>query len=243
MDKNKLIVGNMKMYMNTFDVKTYLQNFHSKQINKQVVLCPTDIFIPYFLGNDFSVGVQNIASTNLGAYTGELGAEQVATIGIKYTILGHSERRMYFNETSEEINKKIKQAIKHHITPIVCIGETLEEYEKKITLDVLRTQLSSCLTNLTDIELSNIIIAYEPIWAIGTGIVPTNSEIESAILEIKTMLKKLFNSFDNKVLYGGSVSSNNIHELEQIKNLDGYLIGSASTKVDEMLKILEVVSI
>lgn len=242
MEKDKLIIGNMKMYMTSRDVKEYLQNLTLTTKDNNLVLCPTSIFVPYFLGHQFKVGVQNISATSLGAYTGELSAIQASSLGVTYAIIGHSERRMYFDEINEQIHQKIKHALECNITPVVCIGETLDDYTNKKTLPILKKQIIDCLTGLSLDEIEKIIIAYEPIWAIGTGKIPNNIEIESIVDEIKKILKEVFKSYQNKVLYGGSVSSNNINELEQISNLDGYLIGSASIKVEEMKKILEVVN-
>ena len=242
MDKKKLIIGNMKMYMTSGDVKEYLQNLNLKNMNEQVIFCPSSIYIPYFLGYPFQVGSQNISATTLGAYTGEISAEQLASLGVTYTIVGHSERRMYFDEINEEVPQKMKQALDHHIVPIVCIGETLEEYNAGKTLSILRTQLIDCLTGLSLEEISKTVIAYEPIWAIGTGKIPTNLEIEEIAIEIKKILQEVFQSTNVPVLYGGSVSSKNIEQLEQIASIDGYLIGSASVKTKEIEKILEVVN-
>lgn len=240
MDK-KLLVGNLKMYMTKNDVDNYLNDLVGHINNDSVVIIPTSIYLPYFLNHDFSVGIQTIATTETGAYTGEVSALQASSLGIKYAIIGHSERRNYFDETNEEIYQKIKNAIKNNIIPIVCIGESLEDYENKKTIDVLKKQIIDCFTGLTDDELEKIIIAYEPIWAIGTGKVPMNEEIQSAVRMIKTQMVDSFHIYEVKVLYGGSVNQSNIEQLEKINNLDGYLVGSAATKASEILKMGEVV--
>lgn len=237
----KLLVGNLKMYMTKSDIDNYLNTIVGRINNDSVVLIPTSIYLPYFLNRDFSVGIQNIATTEKGAYTGEVSALQASSLGVQYTIVGHSERREFYNETSEEIYEKIKNAIKNNIIPIVCIGETLKDYENKKTTDFLKQQIIDSFTGLTSDELEKIIIAYEPIWAIGTGKVPTNEEIRVVVRMIKTQMSDLFHINKTLVLYGGSVSEKNIEQLEKINNLDGYLVGSAATKALEILKMEEVV--
>lgn len=222
----KLIVGNLKNYMSANDIAKYL-----KQVDelKDVVICPSNIFIPYFLKKKFDVGIQNIYLDK--TCTGEITAKQAKSLGISYTIIGHSERRINFNETNIEINEKIKEAINNNLKVILCIGETLEEKGNNQTLEILEKQIKECLDN---INMNNVIIAYEPIWAIGTNIIPTINEIEENIRKIKEIINE-----DVKVLYGGSVNSNNISDI--IKVTDGVLIGKASTDINEFLKIIEVV--
>ena len=221
----KLIVGNLKNYMDAYDTSTYL-----KQIDKieNVVLCPSNIFIPYFLNKKFEVGIQNIY-LNDKTCTGEITAKQAKSLGVSYVIIGHSERRSNFIETNIVVNHKIKEALKNNLKVILCIGETLEEKESNKTIEVLEKQLNECLKDID----KDVIIAYEPIWAIGTNVVPTISEIENNINKIKEIR-------NTKVLYGGSVNSSNISEI--IKVTDGVLIGKASTDVVEFLKIIEVVN-
>lgn len=221
----KLIVGNLKNYMDAHDTATYL-----KKIDKveNVVICPSNIFIPYFLNKKFEVGIQNIY-LNDKTCTGEITAKQAKSLGISYAIIGHSERRTNFIETNIVVNHKIKEALKNNLKVILCIGETLEEKQNNKTIKVLKKQINECLKDINE----EVIIAYEPIWAIGTNIVPTVSEIENNISKIKEIV-------NTKVLYGGSVNSSNISEI--IKVTDGVLIGKASTDVVEFLKIIEVVN-
>lgn len=238
---NKLLVGNLKMYMTKNDVDNYLTTLISHINNESVVLIPSALYLPYFLNRDFSVGIQTISTSITGAYTGEISAIQAHSLGIKYTIIGHSERRNYFDETNEEVYQKVKNAVKNDIIPIVCIGESLENYESKKTTDILRNQIIDCFTGLTLEELEKVIIAYEPIWAIGTGKIPANEEIQAIIRMIKSQMIESFHIYKTKVLYGGSVNGTNIEQLEKINNLDGYLIGSAATNALEILKMKEVV--
>ena len=228
----KLIIGNFKNYMTSNDVAIYLKEIEKIKGNN-IVLCPSNIYIPYFLKKDFKVGIQNIAS-NERTYTGEISSKQVKSLGINYAIIGHSERRINFNETNEIVNSKIKEALKENLNVILCIGETIDEKDNAI--EVLEKQIIECLK---DIELNNIVIAYEPVWAIGTGMIPTVDEIEFITNEINKIVNEKFNT-DVKVLYGGSVNSNNISDI--INVVDGVLIGKASTDVVEFLKIIEVVN-
>lgn len=239
MDK-KLVVGNLKMYLDTEQVKTYLDKIKDKINNEAVVLCPSSLYLPYFIGFSFSVGSQNLAMVENGAYTGEISASQVASLGCRYAIVGHSERRQYFGELNEEIGEKMKQSLNANLIPIICIGETLEEYENNKTQDVLKKELIDAFSGIERHDMSKVVIAYEPIWAIGTGKIPTNEEIEKVASLINQYMEEYFQC-KVKILYGGSVNSKNIEQLEQIQSIDGYLIGSAATKAEEILKIVEVV--
>lgn len=234
--ENKIIVANMKMYMNIDDVKEYLNNFEDKLLNN-VIMCPSNIYIPYFLEKNMIVGIQNVYYEDNGAYTGEVSVEQIKNIGVKYVIVGHSERRQWFSESDYDINKKLVKVLDNGLNVILCIGETLEERNSLKTLDVLREQLEIDLNNISNKSVDSIIVAYEPRWAIGTGIVPSNNDIEEVIDYIKSyMLDKYKNNI--KVLYGGSVSDSNINILNKISNVDGFMIGSACTKSNKMLSIL-----
>ncbi len=239
MDK-KLVVANLKMYMNKEDVVNYLQTITATLPKNKVVFCPTSIYIPYFLANGFEVGIQNVAMTTNGAYTGEVSASQARSVGCRYAIIGHSERRMYFGELNEEIGEKLKFAIEEELIPILCVGETLEEKESGKTQDVLKRELVDSLSGLLKEDIEKVIIAYEPIWAIGTGKIPTNDEISKTASFIKEYVQEYFSS-NVIVLYGGSVNSTNIKTLEKVQEIDGYLIGSSATKAEELLKLIEVV--
>ena len=226
----KLIIGNLKNYMNFSETINYLKQIEDLD---NVIICPSNIYIPYFLNKKYKVGIQNILE-NDKTCTGEISAKQAKSIGIDYTIVGHSERRINFNETNNIVNSKIKEALKEKLYVILCIGEKLEEKDNAI--QILENQIIECLK---DIELDNIVIAYEPVWAIGTGIIPTLEEIEKITKNIKDIVKKIYNK-EIKVLYGGSVNSSNIKEI--IELTDGVLIGKASTNAVEFLKIIEVVN-
>lgn len=227
----KLIVGNLKMNLTINQLEDYLKEL--EEIKDKIVICPTSIYAPYFIANNFQVGLQNVFYEDKGSYTGEISPLQAQKINIKYTILGHSERRIIFKESDEVINKKIKAALRNNLKVILCLGEKKNQNAFKI----ISEQLNSCLKDVSD--LSNIIIAYEPVWAIGTNKTPKNEKINDVILYIKRLIKKEFN-FDIKVLYGGSVNEQNIDKLNEIKSIDGFLIGSAAIDPKKLKKIVEV---
>ena len=232
--ENKLIVGNIKMNMKFGEIYNYLNYF--KDINsKNIVICPSYIYIPYFLNYNFSVGSQNVCSYEDGGYTGEISAKQLSSIGVKYTIVGHSERRIKLKESNLDINKKIKSALKANLKVILCIGETKEELDLLKKDIVLKRQIRDALIDIDDI--SNIIIAYEPVWSIGTNKIPGNEELISTVKYIKDIIYKSYKK-NIKVLYGGSIKENNILQLKNIEELDGFLIGSASIDPIQFTQII-----
>ena len=175
-----------------------------------------------------------------GAYTGEVSGEMLKAINVEYVIIGHSERRQYYNETDESVNKKIKAAFKNGLKPIVCVGETLEQREAGETEKIVTNQIAKAFEGISSENLENIIVAYEPIWAIGTGFIPTEKEIKDTTQYIKNIVWQLFD-VSISVLYGGSVNEKNVQSLNQIDVVDGFLVGGASTKPKELLKMYEVV--
>jgi triosephosphate isomerase len=241
MENKKIVVGNLKMNMTVDEISTYLKEVNSKIYSPRVIICPTSIYIPYFLKHRYKVGVQNVFFRSSGAYTGEISPEQVSSMGVNYVIIGHSERRMYFDENDTTINKKIHEAVKHNLKVIVCIGETSEEKNLLKTDRVLKRQLMNGLKGLDETMFDNIIIAYEPVWAIGTNVVPTSKEIKDTVDYIKMIVNNIYNGFNVNVLYGGSVNDKNIKELNKIENLGGFLVGGASNNAEKFLKIIEEV--
>lgn len=232
--ENRLIIGNIKMNMKFGELANYLRYFKDIK-NENVVICPSYIYIPYFLNYDFSVGSQNVCSYLDGGYTGEVSASQLASIGVKYTIIGHSERRIKLNETDFEINKKIKNSLNSKLKVILCIGETLEELKLLKKDVVLKKQIRNALFDIND--LSNLIIAYEPIWSIGTNKIPSKEELTCTIKYIKGIIKDMYKK-DIKVIYGGSINEKNIEKLSKIKEIDGFLIGSASINPTQFIEII-----
>ena len=221
-----LIIGNLKMYMTYEKVNNFIENF-----DEDVVLCPSSIFVPYFLNHKYKIGVQDISMYDLGSHTGEISAEQAKNLGVTYAIVGHSERRKYNKETDAEINQKIIKGLENDLKVILCIGENKGEDKLK----VIEKQLLEDLNGINNID--NLIIAYEPIWCIGTGITPTNEQIEATISFIQTIIRERFGQ-SVKVLYGGSVDKDNINTLKKINNLSGFLIGKASTDYRQLKEIV-----
>lgn len=241
MENKKMVIANLKMDMDATEVSEYLKSIVGKINNSSVIICPSYIYIPYFLKHRFSVGTQNICEQNKGNYTGEISARQASSLGIKYSLVGHSERRVNYFEDSTILNKKISSLLECNMVPILCIGETNEEKNLLKTNKVLKSELIACLNNINKEDISKIIISYEPIWAVGTNRIPTMAEIRNTVKYIKELIKKIYN-IDIKVLYGGSINSSNIDKINKIECLDGIMIGASSINVQEFLKIIEVVS-
>lgn len=234
--ENKFIIGNMKMYMNIDEVKDYLVKIDG-MITNNVILCPSSIYIPYFLNKNYNIAIQNVYYEDNGAYTGEVSVNQVKDMGINYVIVGHSERRNYFHETDYDINKKIIKSLDNNLNVILCIGENIKEDG----FDFLINQLDICLKNVLKKYQDNIIIAYEPVFAIGTGITPSLEDINNTVFNIKKYILNKFN-MNLKVVYGGSVNDKNIRNLVNIDNIDGFMIGGACTNIDKFLEIIRVVN-
>ena len=196
----------------------------------KLIWCASNIYLGMMNNSNLAIGAQNVNSKNSGAYTGEISAEQLKSLNVKYCIVGHSERREYQHESNEEINNKIKQLLKEDIIPILCVGEQKKDRDNHQEEQIITTEVLEAIKDLSEEEKNKIIIAYEPIWAIGTGLIPTTEEITKIIDVIKNLLPS------NKVLYGGSANENNVEELKKVSNIDGYLLGGISLK-PEKLKI------
>lgn len=231
-----IIALNNKSNLSKEEFKEYISNLNNINTNNPVILCPIYLNIPLFSSNKIFLGAQNVSKTNNGAYTGEVSASQLKSFNVKYCIVGHSERRQLLKETNEDISEKIKRLVSNDIVPILCIGETQEEYNNHKTKEVILSELKESLGDLNDEEIKKIIIAYEPIWSIGTGLIPTIEEIDSVLEYIKTLLPY------NKVLYGGSANDENIDILKTSKYIDGYLLGGLSLKVDKLQLFLNKLS-
>lgn len=219
----KIIAANFKMNLTKKEIDNYLKEIDNKKINN-VIFFPSNLYIPYF--SKYNIGSQDISFKEIGSITGDTSIKQYLDFNIKYVLIGHSERRKYFND-SKYISDKVNLALKNNIIPIICVGETKEEYNNNLTKKVLKDELDEALENNITLLNNEIIIAYEPIFSIGTNKVLDIKEIENIITYIKSYLKNTY-LLDIKVLYGGSVNLNNIGNLEKISNLDGYLIGNAS---------------
>lgn len=210
----------------------------------EIVVCPTFVALSDVLkvvqDSNIKVGAQNMHHQDNGAYTGEISPVSLKSMNIEYVILGHSERRQYFRESNEEINKKLAAALKNGLKPILCVGETLDEREKGITFDIIAEQVNKCLAGLQQHNLEALVVAYEPVWAIGTGKTATKEDANEVIGFIRQQLKEVLNeklSLNTRILYGGSVKSSNIKELMEMPEIDGALVGGASLNAEEFAKI------
>ena len=216
-----------------------------KNSEAEIILCVpyTDLFYSLLTAQNtnIKIGAQNMHWEESGAYTGEVSGEMLKCIGVEYVIIGHSERRQYFNETDETVNKKVKAALRNDLKPIVCVGETLEQREAGKTEEVITSQTKLALEGLTEEQVQNTIIAYEPIWAIGTGKTATAEDANNSIKDIRNEIRKNYgqNIAENVIIqYGGSVKASNAKELSSTSDIDGGLVGGASLKVEEFANIV-----
>ena len=246
--RKKVIAGNWKMNMLPNEAIEYIQAFEPmvKDAEAEVILCVpyTDLF--YCLmnaqGTNIKIGAQNMHFAENGAYTGEISPKMLKSIGVEYVIIGHSERRAYYGETDETVNKKIKAAFENELKPIVCVGETLEEREAGKTEDIITNQTRLALEGLSNEQVKGTIIAYEPIWAIGTGKTATSEDANNSIKSIRAEIAKIYGkdvAEEVIIQYGGSVKSSNAKELFTTSDIDGGLVGGASLKPEEFSKIVK----
>ena len=245
--RKKTIAGNWKMNMLPNEAISMITELIPlvKDTENKVILCVpyTDLFYAILTaqGTNIKIGAQNMHFEEKGAYTGEVSGKMLKSVGVEYVIIGHSERRQYFNETDESINKKIKMAFANSLNPIVCVGETLEQRENKKTFEIITTQVEKALEGLTDEQAKNTIIAYEPIWAIGTGKTASNEDANEACKKIREKVAEKYgqNVADEIIIqYGGSMKPENAKELLSMSDIDGGLIGGASLKADSFAKIV-----
>ncbi|MBW6441096.1 triose-phosphate isomerase [Patescibacteria group bacterium] len=244
----KIIVANWKMNPVSFTEADNLLNTIKKGIKKSdntnIIICPPAIYLAKIKSNaSLELGIQNIFWEDQGAFTGEISCKMAKNFGVDYAIIGHSERRKYARETDEIVNAKIKSAQKNGIKPILCIGETLSEKNQDLASDVITTQLQEAFVDMNKSKASTMIIAYEPIWAIGSGVVPTIDEIMSAELLIRKIITKLYDRPTAEkvfVLYGGSVNSQNAFDIVNKTGMNGLLVGGASLNASEFLRIVNL---
>lgn len=216
-----------------------------KDTKNEVILCVpyTDLFYALLTAQNtnIKIGAQNMHWEENGAYTGEVSGKMLKVIGVEYVIIGHSERRGYFAETDETVNKKIKAAFANELKPIVCVGETLSQREEGKTEEIITNQTRLALEGLSNEQVKNTIIAYEPIWAIGTGKTATSEDANNSIKAIRKEIEDIYGkevSEEVIIQYGGSVKSTNAKELFETSDIDGGLVGGASLKVEEFSKIV-----
>ena len=245
--RRKVIAGNWKMNMLPDETIKFIDEIAPlvKDTENEVILCVpyTDLFYALLTAQNtnIKIGAQNMHWEEKGAFTGEVSGKMLKAIGVKYVIIGHSERRQYFAETDETVNKKIKAAFENNLNPIVCVGETLEQREEGKTEEIITNQTRLALEGLTNEQVKNTIIAYEPIWAIGTGKTATSEDANNSIKAIRKEIEKNYGkevAEEVIIQYGGSVKSQNAKELFTTSDIDGGLVGGASLKVEEFSKIV-----
>ena len=245
--RKPIIAGNWKMNKTAKEAAELINELKPlvAKSKPEVVVCVpyTDLWTvaEAVNGSKIKLGAENVAWADNGAFTGEISAEMLKEIGVEYVIIGHSERRQYFGETDESVNKRLKQALKNGLKPIVCVGETLTEREKNKTKRVLKKQVLEGFADITAEDFENIVIAYEPVWAIGTGKTATADEANKTIGYIRSLVKKTWGQDVAKALriqYGGSMKPANAKELMAMRNIDGGLIGGAALKANDFAAIV-----
>ncbi len=245
--RKPIIAGNWKMNKTAEEAKALINELKPlvAKSKPEVVVCVpyTDLWAvaEAVKGSKIHLGAENVAWADNGAFTGEISADMLKEIGVEYVIIGHSERRQYFGETDESVNKRLKQALVKGLKPIVCVGETLTEREKNKTKRVLKKQVLEGFKDITAQDFSNIVIAYEPVWAIGTGKTATAEDANKTIGFIRSLVKKTWGQEVAKALriqYGGSMKPANAKELMAERNIDGGLIGGAALKANDFASIV-----
>ena len=237
--RKKIVIGNWKMNMTREETKNLLtiikESVKDNLVDVAFAVPFTDIQTAgdVLQNTNIMVGAQNVHTEPRGAYTGEISVEMLKDIGVQCCIVGHSERRKYFNETDESVNKKVKVLLENSIIPVVCVGETLEQRQQGIHLDLIRTQVKKALADVEPTRVEEVIIAYEPLWAIGTGVTASSEQAEEVCSFIRYVVAEVYGvSISNniRILYGGSVNETNAKELFSMENIDGALVGGASLK-------------
>lgn len=247
MIRKPLIAGNWKMFKTMAEAKEFAEGFKKiyESSDIQVAICApfTQLFVlkEAFQGTDIKLGAQNMHFESEGAFTGEISAEMLKEIGVDYCIIGHSERRQYFGETDETVNLKLKKAFVSDILPIMCVGETLEERDGGKAFEVVKSQLEKGLAGIEGTDIERLVIAYEPIWAIGTGRTATPEQANEMCGFIRDVIDELYDEVvADKVIiqYGGSVKPANATEIMNMEEIDGALVGGASLKPEDFIQIV-----
>ena len=247
--RKTVIAGNWKMNKTAAEARTLIDELKPLVLKAKwcdIVLCVPFTDIPAAVkaakGSKIAIGAQNMYFEKSGAYTGEISAEMLTGLGVKYVIIGHSERRQYFSETDETVNKKVVRALEAGLRPIVCVGETLEQRDQNVTLDYVRMQVKIALKGIAAKELKKIIFAYEPIWAIGTGRTATSEQANEVCENIRACLREIYGARAARsvtIQYGGSMNAKNARELLAQADIDGGLIGGASLKAGDFSQIAD----
>ncbi|AWI03029.1 triose-phosphate isomerase [Clostridium drakei] len=245
--RKAIIAGNWKMNNTVEEGLKLVEELKGlvKNAKCDVVVCPSFVCLDAVLkavkGSNIKVGAQNMYFEEKGAFTGEVAPSMLEKMGVNYVIIGHSERRQYFNETDETVNKKVKKAFEHNLIPIVCCGETLEEREKDVTKEVLGRQIKLDLEGLTNEQVETLVVAYEPIWAIGTGKTATDEQANETIAYIRSVIAAMYGketAEKTRIQYGGSVKPATIKAQMAKSDIDGALVGGASLKSADFAAIV-----
>lgn len=248
--RRRIIAGNWKMNKNlseSVELISGLKNLLSDdELNCEVIISPpfTNLETASALikGSQIKLGAQNMYFEDSGAYTGEISADMLLSVGVEYVILGHSERRAIFGENNETINKKVSKALEKGLKPILCVGETLEQRESGVTKSIIESQIKEGLQGISSEQMQNVVIAYEPVWAIGTGKTASPNQAQEVHEFIRTLLAGLYDSViaeNTTIQYGGSVKPENAATLLSMKDIDGALVGGACLKADSFVQIIK----
>jgi len=245
--RKPIIAGNWKMYKSRDEALQFVYSINMELPSKEMVDSVVCVQAPILRdlvkrqGDNLRIGAQNMHFKDEGAYTGEVSAALLKNIGVEYIIIGHSERRAYYDETDSSVNKKIHQAFKYGLTPILCVGESLETREAKETESFIGIQVINGLTGLSKEQVKSMVLAYEPIWAIGTGRTATAQMANHTIKGIRSMVEELYDietALEVRIQYGGSVKPANIEELLAMSDIDGALVGGASLDSKSFMKLI-----
>ena len=250
--RRPMIAGNWKMYNDVNEAATLVADIKRALFdveNVDIVVIPPFVDLSdvgeMLIESNISLGAQNCFWEAEGAFTGEVSAKMLKSVGCDYVTIGHSERRKYFGETDETVNRRIKAVLDNGLVPIVCVGETLEEREESRTMEVVQAQITGALKGFTEEDIDSMVIAYEPVWAIGTGKTATPAQAQEVHAMIRGLLKEMYSSSlsdGKRILYGGSVKPDNVEELMKEKDIDGGLIGGASLKADSFAALVQKTS-
>ena len=248
MSKRIIVAGNWKMNKTYLEAKEFIAKLNKlPELKVETIIATPSIYVDtLYMNNEKAnvhLAVQNCGEHESGAYTGEISAKMIASLNLKYAIVGHSERRQYFHESDNDIAAKVKQLYKHNITPILCVGETIEDRNTNETFNVIRKQLMKGVKHIPKEDTNRLYIAYEPVWAIGTGMTATKEQAEEVHAFIFHLLAEIFDresASQIPILYGGSCNETNAEELFSQPHISGGLIGGASLKVDSFYQIMQI---
>ena len=244
--RKPIIAGNWKMNKTPSETVGLIRELKPlvAGVKAEIVVCPMAVSLfaakEALAGSNIRLGAQNVHFEDAGAYTGEWSCDSLLELGVEYVIIGHSERRQYFKETDESVNKKVRKALQKGLKPIVCVGERLEQKQKGVTAEAVCMQTKLALEGLTAGDMEDIVIAYEPVWAIGTGMTATSAEANRTIREIRRAVRELYGDAAEavRIQYGGSMNAKNAAELMAMSDIDGGLIGGASLKAQDFAKVV-----